>query len=388
MLNESQVGKIRSRFPILGRKIYFNSCSQGALSDAVEEGFRQYLDSWHDQGSPWETWIEQYERARTLFADFIGASADEIAVVTSASAGINAIASALSFKPRRKVVMGEFEFPTMGHVWLAQQPRGAEVQFVPADGDQIPFEHYERVVDRETLMVPLTHICFRNGFRSPVKEIVRLAHARGAFVMLDDYQDSGTRPVDVRALGVDFYVTGTLKYLLGPPGLAFLYVRKELVQSLIPTVTGWFGQTNPFAFDPKRFDLASSARRFQSGSPSIPNIYASVRGLELLRGIGMENVAGQVGQLTTKLLQGAAELGIQTKTPADSVGPLVVLKARDPEALLKKLGESGIVVSSRHDGLRVSLHVYNSRQDVETLLRALSNSLDLLVVDGVVPTRN
>jgi len=160
------------------------------------------------------------------------------------------------------------------------------------------------------------------------------------------------------------------------------------VQSLIPTVTGWFGQTNPFAFDPKRFDPAPSARRFQSGSPSIPNIYASVRGLELLRGIGMENVAGQVGQLTTTLLQGAVEQGIQTKTPADSIGPLVVLKARDPEALVKKLEESSTVVSSRHDGLRISLHVYNSWQDVEALLRALSKSLDLLVVDGAVPTRN
>jgi len=102
----------------------------------------------------------------------------------------------------------------------------------------------------------------------------------------------------------------------------------------------------------------------------------------------MENVAGRVSQLTTTLLQGAAELGIQIKTPAESVGPLVVLKARDPEALLQKLGKSGIVVSSRHDGLRVSLHVYNSRQDVETLLRALSNSLDLLVVVGAVPTRS
>jgi selenocysteine lyase/cysteine desulfurase len=102
----------------------------------------------------------------------------------------------------------------------------------------------------------------------------------------------------------------------------------------------------------------------------------------------MENVAGQVGQLTTKLLHGAAEQGIQTKTPADSVGPLVVLKARDPEALVKKLEESRIVVSSRHDGLRISVHVYNSRQDVEALLHALSKSLDLLVVDSTVPTRN
>jgi len=159
------------------------------------------------------------------------------------------------------------------------------------------------------------------------------------------------------------------------------------VQSLIPTVTGWFGQTNPFAFDPKRFDPAPSARRFQSGSPSIPNIYASVRGLELLRGIGMENVAGQVGQLTTTLLQGAVEQGIQTKTPADSIGPLVVLKARDPEALVKKLEESSTVVSSRHDGLRISFHVYNTLEDVQAVLQLLEENLDRLVTEPVASGR-
>src|ERR1035441_3135357 len=111
----------------------------------------------------------------------------------------------------------------------------------------MPRENQRRAIHRQPLIVPLTGFCFMNGFRSPVREIVRLAHANGALVMLDDYQDCGTRPVNVRTADVDFYVTGTLKYLLGPPGLAFLYVRKDLIASLQPTITGWFAQTNPFA---------------------------------------------------------------------------------------------------------------------------------------------
>jgi selenocysteine lyase/cysteine desulfurase len=381
MLTDIQIQRIRSRFNIFQRKIYLNTCSQGALSDAVQSGLEDYIASWQEQGSPWETWVERYEAARTAFARFINASPDEVAVVTSASAGINSVASALNFRERKKVVMGEFEFPTMGHVWLAQRARGAEVQFVEAKGNCIPAANYEKVVDRNTLIVPLTHVCFKNGFRSEVSAVTQIAHASGALVMLDDYQDCGTRPIDVKALDLDFFVTGTLKYLLGPPGLAFMYVRKELISSLVPTVTGWFAQTNPFAFDPQHIDLSPTARRFESGSPSVPNVYAAVPGFELLREIGMENVAGHIKKLAQSLLSGARDLGIHTKTPADSAGPLVVLQSKDSTLLVQKFAESEIVVSNRHDGLRISFHVYNTVDDVKAVAEVLKNNIDLMVLD-------
>ena len=377
MLSDSEVLAIRSRFPLLGKKIYLNSCSQGALSDAVEDGLRDYIASWHEHGSPWDIWVAQYEAARSQFAKFIGATADEVAIVPYASAGINSVASALSFADRKKVVLGEFEFPTMGHVWLAQQQRGAQIHFVPAAGDRILFEDYKRAIDRQTVIVPVTGVCFMNGFRSPVREVVQLAHGQGALVMLDDYQDCGTRRVNVRDSDVDFYVTGTLKYLLGPPGLAFLYVRKELIEKLQPTITGWFAQANPFAFDVKQLDLARSARRFEAGSPPIPNIYAAMRGIRLLEEIGLENVAGQIAKLARALMDGAEELGLRAKTPADSVGPLVVLQCANAVALVEKLAANNVVCSSRHDGLRISFHVYNTQDDVESVLAVLKQNRDL-----------
>jgi selenocysteine lyase/cysteine desulfurase len=380
MLTDTQIREIRSRFNIFKHKIYLNSCSQGPLSDAVQAGLEEFIASWHEQGSPWELWVNRYEEARTAFAQFINASPDEVAIVTSVSAGINGVASALNFKERKKVVMGEFEFPTMGHVWLGQRPRGAEVQFVSAEGNRVPAANYEKVVDRNTLIVPLTHVCFKNGFRSEVNAITQIAHHAGALVMLDDYQDCGTRPVDVKALGLDFFVTGTLKYLLGPPGMAFMYVRKELISSLSPTVTGWFGQTNPFAYDPKLFDLSPTARRFESGSPSVPNVYAALPGFQLLQEIGMENVAGHIKKLTQSLLRCAQDLGIQGKTPADSAGPLVVLQCKDSSLLVQKLAESNIVASNRHDGLRISFHVYNTMDDVNAVAEVLKKNIDLMVL--------
>jgi|SRR3984957_3244092 len=380
-ITDAQIQEIRSRFNIFKRKIYLNSCSQGPLSDAVQAGVEEFLASWHEQGSPWELWVNRYEEARTAFAQFINASPDEVALVTSVSAGINGIASALNFRERRKVVMGEFEFPTMGHVWLGQRPRGTDVQFVGAEGNCIPAANYEKVVDRNTCIVPLTHVCFKNGFRSEVNAITEIAHRAGALVMLDDYQDCGTRPVDVKAMDLDFYLTGTLKYLLGPPGLAFMYVRKEIISSLVPTVTGWFGRTNPFAYDPKLFDLSPSARRFESGSPSVPNVYAALPGFRLLQEIGVENVAGHIKKLAQALLGCARDLGIRVKTPADSAGPLVVLQCTDSNSMVQKLAESGIVASNRHDGLRISFHVYNTMDDVKAVVEVLKKNIDLMVLD-------
>jgi selenocysteine lyase/cysteine desulfurase len=384
MLSDSEILAIRSRFPILANKLYLNSCSQGALSDTVEEGMREYIASWHAHGSPWDIWVAQYEAARAQFAALIGATSDEVAIVPYASAGINSIASALSFAERKKVVLGEFEFPTMGHIWLAQQKRGAQIQFVSATGDRIRVEEYEKEIDGKTLIVPVTGVCFMNGFRSPVADVVRLAHEHGSLVMLDDYQDCGTRPINVHTSNLDFYVTGTLKYLLGPPGLAFLYVRQELIETLEPTITGWFAQANPFAFDVKHLELAPSARRFEAGSPPVPNIYAAMRGISLLQEIGFDDVAAHIAKLVRALLDGAAKLGLRAKTPHDSVGPLVVLHCAKAAALVEKLAENNVVCSSRHDGLRISFHVYNTVADVDAVLGMLQQNLELFAETPVL----
>jgi selenocysteine lyase/cysteine desulfurase len=369
----------RERFPVLAQKIYLNSCSQGALSQDVEQSMLEYLRSWHKEGSPWETWVDHYESGRRHFAKLIGAEPEEVALVASASAGVNALASALSFKQRNKVVLGEFEFPTMGHIWLAQRPRGADVIFVEAEKNRLRVEAYDALVDRNTLIVPLTHMCFMNGFRSPVAEITKIAHDRGALLLLDDYQDSGTRPIDVKAMQVDAYVSGTLKYLLGPPGLAFMYVRRSIAESLVPTVTGWFGQRNPFAFDVRLLDPAPGTRRFESGTPPIPTIYGAVAGVKLLQQFGLQNVADQIRLLTKTLIRGASELGIQIKTPLDSAGPLVVLVSKDADGLVRLFARDGVICSSRHDGLRISFHAYNTADDVKFVLRLLQQNLEMLV---------
>ena len=378
MLTDEQISTLRSRFPILREKTYLYNCSQGALSDATESGIRAYTESWRSSSAPWNDWVEAYEAMRAEFARFINADPDEIAIMTSASAGINAVANGLQFNGRAKVVMGEYEFPTMGQIWLAQQARGAQIEFLEGVNNAIPIEAYERSIDERTAIVPLTHVSFVNGFRSNVAAVTRLAHDRGAPVFLDGFQDCGTRPIDVKALDVDFYVTGTLKYLLGPPGLAFLYVKRSVIDSLKPTLTSWMAQRDAFAYNTRKLDPAPEARRFEGGSPSMPSIYAARPALALLAGIGMENVAAQIAQLTRAFQQGTRALGIASKTNDLSAGPLVVLRSTDPAALVAKLTERGVVVSARLDGVRFSFHVYNNLADVDAVLSVLEANLHLL----------
>ena len=239
--------RCRHRFPIFEQQVYINSCSQGALSDAVRAAYGQYLEDWDEKGAPWEYWVERQEAARAAFAGLVNAGPDEIAVTTSLSAGVSALASGLRFTKRSKVVLTDWEFPTIGQIWHAQEARGARVTHVPAaDDGTIPLEHFERAIDEDTLIVSLTHVCYRNGAMLDVPAVVELAHERGALVLLDSFQAIGSLPVDVAALGVDFLGAGVLKYLLGSAGLGFFYCRRDLVERVWPTQTGWFADENLF----------------------------------------------------------------------------------------------------------------------------------------------
>ena len=378
MLTDKEVSAIRARFPIFKRAVYLNSCSQGALSDAVEKSMQELLEMWHRHGSPWDQWVEHYEVARKEFADLIGAEADEIAILPSVSAGVSSLATAFDFSSRKTVLMGEFEFPTMGHIWMAQQRRGAKIHFISATDGRISAQKYSENINRDTLIVPVTGVCFSNGFRSEIDGIVAAAHANGSYVLLDDYQDCGTRPRDVKALDVDFYASGNLKYLLGAAGLAFMYVRKSLIGTLNPAVSGWFAQQSPFDFATQRFEPAATARRLESGTPPIPSIYLGLAGVRLLKEIGLDKVAEHVKRLTQELRLGARELGVAVKTPSDSVGPLTVLQCKDAAALVAYLAKENVICSSRHDGLRISFHVYNTSDDVKLVLKTLEKHLDLV----------
>ena len=221
----------RARFPVLGTRTYLNSCAYGALATDVSEAFQRYLNDRLEKGTDWAYWVERNECVRTAVADFLGATSDEIAVTTSASAGINSIASALRFTgSRKKVVISDYEFPTSAQIWYAQEARGANVVRVAEKDGYIPVEQFEAAIDEETLIVAVTQVCFRHGARLDIPAIADIAKKNGALFLVDGYQGLGTMDFDVKTAGADFVVGGMLKYLLGTAGIGFLYVREALIE--------------------------------------------------------------------------------------------------------------------------------------------------------------
>lgn len=364
----------RKRIPLLASFIPMNNCSQAPQTDVTRAAAERYLDSWNGAGMDWDGWLEEVSLAKRAFATLVNASVDEIAVFSSVSEATSAVASALDFTGRRrKVVLTEAEFPTIGHVWLAQERRGARVAWVPVRNGAIEATEYDKLLDDETAVVSACHGYYVNGFTQDLADLAARAHGHGAVLYVDAYQTLGTMPVDVKALDVDFLASGNLKFLMGVPGIAFLYVRRELIERLYPSVTGWFGRADPFGFRVKELDWSPSASRFDTGTPPLMNAYVARAGMEIVTGIGVDKIRAWHEVLARRLiaegtargltLHGAADVSRKTATTA-----FVVQKSHEVEIAMRG---RGVLSSARGPVIRLAPHFYNSLADVDAALDAL-----------------
>ena len=280
---------IRDEFPIFETATYLNSCSQGALSHAVRGAVEDWLSGWDRNGAEWDFWVERNEAFRAAVARLLRAAADDVAVTTSVSQGVSALVSALPLDgERNRIVISEYEFPTVGQIAHAQELRGAKVVHVRPDADGgIPPERFAEAIDERTALVCCTTVSYRTGHRHDVAGIAEAAHAAGALVLADSYQACGAVDLDVRSLGADVVTGGTVKYLLGTAGLGFMWARPEVYERLVPTQTGWFADENIFAMSIADYSPHRSARRFDSGTPPVPALYAGVAGVSLVESSGV-----------------------------------------------------------------------------------------------------
>ena len=374
---------LRERFPIFQSRTYFDSCSHGALSDEVRQAYLSYLDDRDSFGSHWEVWAGKLETLRTMLAQLLNVSADEIATASCLSDCLNSLAGAVDITGNRnKILLTDFDFPTTAQIWRAQERRGAVIDCVPCHPGEvtIPPERFLDYIDDTTLVVSLPDVCYRNGARLDIKPIIDMAHEKGALVFLDFYQAAGSRPIDLKSLDVDFAAAGTLKYLVSATGTTFLYVKENLINTLEPTTSGWFSQADINAMDIYRNDPASNARRFETGTPNVSSLYASIAGLQLVNEIGLEVTERHVRTLNRAIKQKAQENGFQLAMPADDTGhgPLVTIRATDMHGLVAALEDKGVITSCRDDNLRVSSHFYNNLEDVEVLFDALNGLREFL----------
>lgn len=194
---------------------------------------------------------------------------------------------------------------TVGQVWLAHEKWGTQVDYIPLSHGQIDLEEYRKRVDENTLLMSATHVYYQNGFKQDIEAIAEICHSKGVPLLVDAYQSLGTVAIDVKKQKIDMLCCGNLKYLLGVPGLAFLYVDKNLAETLRPSDTGWFGQKNPFDFTPRQLTFAPGSRRFDTGTPPVAAAFASRAGMEIINQVGPAVIEEQIRFLNQVALEEA-----------------------------------------------------------------------------------
>jgi len=353
-----------------------NNCSQAPQTDLTRAAAERYLESWNGDGMDWDSWVGEAQLAKQEFARLINASSDEIAMFSCVSEAASAVASSIDFKaPRNEVVVTEAEFPTIGHVWLAQRKRGARTSWVPVRDGRIALDQYDHLIDDNTAIVSATHGYFLNGFMQDIRSIAAKAHARGAKLFVDAYQTAGTTPIDVKAMDADFLAAGNLKFLMGVPGVAFLYIRRELIDSLTPTITGWFGRANPFAFDVKGLDWSPTASRFDTGTPPIINAYIARAGMQIINDVGPAAIRSWLETLGQRLIDGGDARGLTlhgTRDMSHKTSTTAFL-VDDSHAVEVAMRERGIIASARGPVIRLAPHFYSTIEDVDAALDVLAS---------------
>lgn len=369
---------LRAQIPLLAHTVPLNNCSQAPLTDISRAAADRYLDSWNRHGMDWDGWMQEVEAARSVFAALINASADDVAVVSSVSHATSVIATALRFDDGRNVIVASgAEFPTVGHVWLAQQARGATVRWVQFANGEIPLASYAEAIDEHTAVVSAAHAYYQTGLVQDVAAITQLAHARGALTYVDAYQSMGAVPIDVRAMDLDMVASGTLKYLMGTPGIAFLYVKRALIERLEPLITGWFGRVNPFAFDAMHLDWSPNASRFDGGTPALFSAYVSRASLEWLQQIGAQPIHEWTQHLSRRLIDGAHERGLTILGPGHDAPktPTTAFGCADAHAAEHAMRDRGFIASARGPAIRLAPHFYNTEHEIDRALDALADVL-------------
>lgn len=334
----------------------------------------------------WEGWIVEVERARAAFADLIGTVPANIAVGSSVSQLASSVASALvtaepAQSARRRILSSVADFPGVAHAWLATRAYGWQVDMLETDEQGcVSAERFHAASGPETALISAPHVAYANGALLDLAELAEIAHTRGSLLFVDAYQSIGTLPIDVQASDVDFLAAGVLKYLCASAGIAFLYVHPRVQERLRPTVTGWFGRQNPFAFEARQLDYADSAARFDLGTPPVLNAYAARAGIELVQAAGLAAIRAHILHLSTLAAAQAEYLGLTLSGPpaASARGATTAIETSSPEQahqIEAALRQRSIMVSARGHLVRLAPHGFTLEQEVIEALNAIAQLL-------------
>jgi kynureninase len=361
----------RKAFPALEHCVHFISHSLGCVPAQAKDDLCEFFELWQRKSiTAWSDWLPEVDRAAERIEKIISAPRGTTIMNQNVSTIMSVIASCFDYAPERnKIVYEALQFPTVSYVWQAEQRRGAQCVLVASkDGTTIDTDAMCAAIDEHTLLVPISHVVFSSAYIQDAKKIIARANEVGAHVILDCYQSIGTVPLDVVDLGVSFACGGSVKYLCGGPGAAWLYVRKDLIERYAPRVTGWFGNESPFAFTMPDQSYAENIWRFMGGTPAVASLYQARAGHTLIGEIGVRKIREKSLVMTQTCIDWVDELGMKLNSPRPAAvrGGSVVFDFASAGDVCRELNRRKFFCDHRPGaGIRIAPHFYTKAEEIE-----------------------
>lgn len=372
-----------AEFPVARRWAYFDHAALGPLPRRAGEAIRRWAVEHEDHGVVgWPEQDRKLEATRTRLARLLNADLDELAFVANTTQGIGLIAEGFPWREGDNVVSAAEEYPSNVYPWLNLADRGVSLRTVPVRDGRIWVEDLDAAIDARTRVLAISHVAYASGFRNDLEALVALCRGRGVALFVDVIQGLGPFTVDVKRTPIDFLASNGQKWLLGPEGTGFLYVRREWFDRLRVLNVGSHSVVGSFYADPSQIVLRPDARRWEGGARNTAGLHALGASLELLLEIGPSAVSARILDRAEAVRERAASAGWAvhgSSRPADRSGIVSITRAGvDPDAFARTMRERGVVVSSRAGRVRISPHVYTNADDLDRLgegLRSASGSL-------------
>lgn len=373
----------RKEFPILDNTVYMISHSLGAMPRRARDRMQEYADMWSTRGiRSWEEgWWMMATTVGDMIGKIIGAGEGEVVMHPNVSVCQSIIASCFDFKGKRnKIVSESLNFPSNLYIYHSLEREGAEFVTVPSDdGMTVPIDRMLAAIDEQTLLVSVSHVIFRSSFIQDLKAITARAHEVGALVVADVYQSTGTVPLNVREIGLDFATGGSVKWLCGGPGAGYLYVRRDLWPQLEPRLTGWLAHEDPFSFEMGPNKYADNIYRFLNGTPNVPGMYAAMSGYEIVNQIGVDAIREKSIRQTSRLIEITEDAGFKVncpKDPADRGGTVVIDVPHGQQVTTELLRRDFLCDYRPGAGIRVAPHFYSKDEELELTVREIKSILE------------
>ncbi len=366
----------RRQFPITETRAYLFA---GAISPAARD-VRAAADRWSER---WtydpllEFWAfeAELEELRSEFAKFIRAEPDQIVIADNTSRAAGLAARLLSTQAR-EIVVDDTTYPSSIYPWLVM---GRQPIYIPTYQAEDPTAELSRQLEQmPPAVVVISHVAPLTGYRHDIARLAASVRAQEGLLFVDAAQSTGVLPIDVKRDGIDVLVTTAMKWLLGPPGVAFLYISRDLLEGARLVEFGYLGARVEGEAWPRSElpPLAEGARRFEPGLPSLPGLCAATAALRLLAEVGVENVGRQVEALVSRCLAGLHERGIRVRTPKLATARAGVIAAEHPRAedVATSLRRRAVDVGGYPWGLlRIDPHAFCVDEDIDRLLEGLDD---------------